>query len=52
MPTRAMIGAQQAAIAGFQTIYNEDRPHEARRMKVPAEFYDVSPRCSPDKLPE
>ena len=52
MPPRATIGAQQAAFSRFQTIYNEERPHEALGMKVPAELYDFSPRRMPDKLPE
>ena len=52
MTPRATIGAQQAAFSRFQTIYNEERPHEALGMKVPAELYDFSPRRMPDKLPE
>ena len=51
-PPPATIGAQQNAFARFQVIYNEERPHEALGMKMPAELYDFSPRQMPAKLPE
>ena len=51
-PPRATIGAQQNAFTRFQAIYNEERPHEALGMKLPAELYDFSPRQMPAKLPE
>ena len=51
-PPRATIGAQQNAFASFREIYNEERPHEALGMKLPAELYDFSPRQMPAKLPE
>jgi hypothetical protein len=33
-------------------VYNEERPHEALGMRVPAEVYELSPRQMPSKLPE
>ncbi len=51
-PPRATIAAQQAAFTRFQPIYNEERPHEALGMRVPAELYDFSPRSMPATLPE
>lgn len=51
-PPRGSISAQQAAFNRFQAVYNEERPHEALGMKVPAELYDFSPRPMPEKLPE
>ncbi len=51
-PPRASIRAQQAAFARFQDIYNEERPHEALDMLMPAEIYEVSPRDMPANLPE
>jgi len=51
-PPRATIGAQQTAFTAFQGIYNEERPHEALSMKLPAEVYDFSPRAMPAKLPQ
>jgi transposase InsO family protein len=51
-PPRFNGGAQQASFTGFQVEYNEERPHEALGMKVPAELYDYSPRQMPVRLPE
>ncbi|MCP5068239.1 MAG: transposase [bacterium] len=51
-PPRATIRAQQAAFMRFQPEYNEQRPHEALGMLVPAELYDFSPRSMPSTLPE
>lgn len=51
-PPKATIGAQQRAFGQFQSIYNEQRPHEAIGMRVPAEVWDFSPREMPDSLPE
>lgn len=36
----------------WREIYNHQRPHEALKMKVPAECYQVSPRQYPPRLPE
>ena len=49
-PPRPTIRAQAAAFESFQITYNEERPHEALDMKVPAELYDFSPRSLPDTL--
>lgn len=46
-PPRASIRAQQAAFAQFQRSYNEERPHEALCMRVPADVYRPSPRKMP-----
>jgi transposase InsO family protein len=43
-PPRPSIRAQQAAFTKFQRFYNEERPHEALGMRVPAELYAPSPR--------
>lgn len=51
-PPKATIPAQQRAFSRFQAVYNEERPHEALDMRVPAEFYDFSPREMPETLPE
>lgn len=50
-PPKETIRAQQASFDYFQTVYNEERPHEALDMRVPAEVYDLSPRRIPSKLP-
>lgn len=44
--------AQQAAFDAFRKSYNEERPHEALDMDVPAEHYRPSTRHFPDRLPE
>ncbi|WP_042779413.1 integrase core domain-containing protein, partial [Sinorhizobium fredii] len=44
--------AQQAAFDAFRSSYNEERPHEALDMEVPAAQYRPSPRRLPDRLPE
>lgn len=51
-PPRASIRAQQAAFTQFQKIYNEERPHEALGMCVPADMYRPSRREMPFSLPE
>ena len=52
MPPRASIRAQQDAFARFQKHYNEERPHEALGMRVPAALYSPSQRTMTWKLPE
>lgn len=51
-PPSRSIRAPQASFDGFQQVYNEERPHEALAMKVPAEVYDLSPRQLPEALPD
>jgi len=51
-PPRPSIRAQQAAFKIFQRIYNEQRPHEAIGMRVPAQLYARSPRTMPLVLRE
>ena len=51
-PPRASIRAQQASFTRFQTTYNEERPHEALGMLVPAQLWESSPRVLPTTLPE
>jgi transposase InsO family protein len=41
----------QRAFDRFRTIYNEQRPHHALGLDVPASRYRVSPRAYPEALP-
>jgi putative transposase len=43
-PASANVLQQQARFDAFVTQYNEDRPHQALAMKVPADLYTRSPR--------
>ncbi len=43
-PAPANVLQQQARFDAFVTQYNEDRPHQALAMKVPADLYTRSPR--------
>jgi putative transposase len=43
-PASANVLQQQARFDAFVTQYNEDRPHQALAMKVPAALYTRSPR--------
>ncbi len=51
-PPYKTIRTQQAAFSRFQSIYNEERPHEALDMQVPAEVYAPSRRTMPSRLPQ
>ena len=51
-PPRASVRAQQHAFTRFRGHYNEERPHEALGMRVPAELYRPSPRSMPLSLAE
>lgn len=51
-PPRASIRAQQSAFDTFCRHYNEERPHEALDMRVPADVYAASRRLMPAVLPE
>jgi transposase InsO family protein len=51
-PPRASIRGQQAAFDRFRIHYNEERPHEALGMRVPAQLYSPSPRSMPLQLPD
>lgn len=51
-PPRASIRAQQAAFDRFRKHYNEERPHEALGMRVPADLYKPSSRRMPWQMPE
>ena len=44
--------AQQKAFDRFQVIYNEQRPHQALKMKTPACCYTPSQRAYPSRLPQ
>ena len=50
-PPHATPAAQQRAFDRFRHIYNEERPHEALGLQVPAAWYTPSPRLYPDHLP-
>ncbi len=43
-PASANVLQQQARFDAFLTQYNDDRPHQALGMKVPADVYVRSPR--------
>jgi transposase InsO family protein len=51
-PPHANVVKQQRAFDRFQTIYNQERPHEALEMQPPATLYVPSCRLFPNKLPE
>jgi transposase InsO family protein len=51
-PPRASVRAQQAAFDRFRIHYNEERPHEALAMLVPADLYRPSRRSMPRFLRE
>jgi transposase InsO family protein len=42
----------QAAFDRWRRVYNEERPHEALGLAVPASRYQASPRAFPERLPE
>ena len=52
MPPRRSIRAQQAAFNRFQSVYNDERPHEALNMRTPSALYTSSERSMPITLPE
>jgi putative transposase len=43
-PAEANVLQQQARFDAFVECYNQERPHQALDMKVPADFYQRSPR--------
>jgi putative transposase len=51
-PPCGNLAAQQQAFDGFQSEYNEERPHEALNQHVPGEVYEPSRRDFPAKLAE
>ena len=51
-PPKATARAQQRAFHRFRRMYNEERPHEALGMAVPASVYVPSPRAYPARVPE
>ncbi len=51
-PPAAHKRAQQKAFDRFQRIYNEQRPHQALKMKTPAYCYTPSERAYPSRLPQ
>ena len=52
MPPSADRGAQQRAFDEWVKTYNEERPHEALGMQVPASVYEPSAREYPRRVPE
>jgi putative transposase len=48
MPPCSSLRIQQRAFDRFRAEYNEQRPHEALGLRVPAEFYERSVRRLPD----
>jgi transposase InsO family protein len=51
-PPRDTWEAQQRAFDRFRVEYNDERPHEALRMRTPADVYQPSERPYPERLPE
>lgn len=51
-PPKTNRRAQDVAFEWFRKEFNEERPHEALGMRVPADFYRPSEREFPRKLPE
>jgi putative transposase len=49
-PPSATILGQQGRFSRFAKTYNEERPHEALDMAVPADVYEASPRTMPSRL--
>lgn len=47
----ADLAACQSAFDDWRSVYNEERPHDALGMAVPADRYRVSERTLPDRLP-
>jgi transposase InsO family protein len=41
----------QVGMNGWRRVYNEERPHEALGMAVPADRYRASERAMPERLP-
>lgn len=50
-PFASLAGAQTAFDA-FRRVYNQERPHQALDLAVPAKRYQLSPRRFPATLPE
>jgi transposase InsO family protein len=48
----ADLAESQRAFDRWRPIYNEQRPHEALGLAVPASRYRPSPRAFPERLPE
>jgi transposase InsO family protein len=51
-PARENLLRQQEAFDSFVSEFNAERPHEALKMKRPADVYTKSPRHYPQRLPE
>jgi hypothetical protein len=51
-PAAGSLRQQQKAFDHFRREYNEQRPHAALEMKVPAACYEVSLRAYPRSIPE
>lgn len=49
-PPAGTLRAQQRRFERFRVAYNEERPHEALGMRVPAEVYTPSPRAYPERV--
>src|SRR5206468_3112564 len=51
-PSRGNLLQQQECFDNFVEEFNRERPHEALRMKRPAQIYKPSPRKMPDIVPD
>ena len=50
-PPESNLRAQQRRFDAFRTTYNQERPHEAIKLKTPGTLYSPSRRAFPDRLP-
>jgi putative transposase len=51
-PPAATAAAQHQRFQRWRRVYNQERPHEALGMRVPADLYRPSSRALPSRLPE
>ncbi len=51
-PVCATVGLQQRRLERFRWEFNHQRPHQALRDAVPAEWYAASSRAYPERVPE
>lgn len=50
-PPAADLATQQISFDTFRREFNDERPHETLELRMPAEFYEPSPRPYPDPAP-
>jgi transposase InsO family protein len=50
-PPELNLRAQQRRFDAFRQTFNHERPHEARKLKIPGALYKPGGRTLPDRLP-